>query len=204
LGHLRERRLSSLSEAREPRRVLDDFWDQVQAMCLEEGLWNFMMRTVQIDASTTVVPAFGFRYAFTIPNDKVRTTLVSTVETFSQPLLDYREETGYWYADWTPLFVQYQSSDPLYGTNLGDWPATFTAYVALQLAEYACGKITGSEKMLEGPTGISRRLYKAKIKAKANDAMNEPPGEMPTGTWARSRRGFLRGVPAPGGDQFDD
>lgn len=202
--HLRERRLASLSEAREPRRVLDDFWDQTQQLCLEEGLWNFMQRTVQIDASTTVIPAFGFKYAFTKPTDWLRTTLVSSVETFNPPLLDYQDETRYLYANWTPLFVQYQSNDPQYGTDLGSWSATFTAYVALQLAESTCGKITGSTALLEGQFGISKRLHNARIKAKANDAMNEPPGQLPTGTWVRSRRGFLRGVPLPGGTQFDD
>jgi len=204
LGHLRERRLASLSENREPRRVLDDFFDQVQQECLEEGLWNFMIRAVSEDASATVVPGFGWKYAFTIPLDWVRTVLISTVETFSPPLLDYAEETGYWYANWTPLFIRYQSSDTLYGKNLGAWSGVFTAFVALKLAEEACGKITGSTTLLEGPTGISARLKRARTKAKSNDAMNQPPGEMPTGTWARSRRGFLRGVPLPGGTQYDD
>jgi hypothetical protein len=204
LGHLRERRLASLTEAREPRRVLDDFWNQVVSECLEEGLWNFMVRAVQADSSATVTPAFGWKYAFAIPADWVRTVLISTVETFTPPLLDYAEETGYWYANWTPLFARYVSSDPLYGQNLGSWTANFTKYVSYQLAQYACGRITGSEDLLAGPEGITKRLHHAKIKAKSNDAMNQPPGQIPTGTWVRSRRGFLRGVPLPGGTQYDD
>lgn len=204
LLHLRERRLASLTEQREPRRVLDDIFDQVQGECLAEGLWNFMLRAIEIDSSSTVSTQFGWKYAFKIPDDWIRTVLISTTETFNPPLLDYAEETGYWYADWTPIFVKYVSSDPLYGQNLGRWTANFTAYVALKLAEYGCGRITGSETLLNGPDGIVRRCYKAKIKAKSNDAMNQPPGQMPTGTWARSRRGFLRGLPMPGGTGFDD
>jgi hypothetical protein len=201
LHHLGQVRLASLSESRSARRVLDDFWDQTVQECLEAGLWNFMLRTVQIDASTTIVPSFGFKYAFTIPVDQVRTILVSTVETFTPPDLDYREETGYWYDNFTPIYVQYLSKDTLYGLNLGAWPGNFTKFVSLQLAEYACKEITGSTELLAGPDGISKRLYKAMMKAKSNDAMDEPPQEMPTGTWTRSRRGFLRGVPVPGGTQ---
>jgi hypothetical protein len=202
--HLGERRLATLAEPRDSRRVLDDLWDHVTALCLEEAQWNFMLRTVQIDASTTVTPAFGWNYAFKIPNDRVRTTLISTVETLTPPLLDFFEETGYWYANVTPLYVQYQSNDVIYGLNLGVWPATFTQYHALQLAEMACMRIPGKQELLEGKAGISERLRKARIKAKSNDAMNEGPREMPTGTWARSRRGFLRGAPLPGGTSFDD
>lgn len=204
LFHLHERRLGSLTENREPRRVLDDIWDHVVQLCLEEAQWNFMLRAVQIDASSTVTPGFGWTYAFTIPDDWLRTTIVSSVETFSPPLLDFSEESGYWYSNITPLFVKYQSNDPLYGLDLGSWTACFTAYVAYQLAEYAAGKLTGKAELIEGANGISRRLKHARIKAKSNDAMNTGPQEMPTGTWVRSRRGFQRGVPMPGGDMFDD
>lgn len=204
LLHLGERRIASLNENREPRRVLDDLWPTVRQLCLEEAQWNFFLRTIQIDASGTLTPSFGWKYAFTIPTDWLRTKLVSTVETMTPPLLDFAEETGYWYANFTPLFVSYVSNDALYGQNLGAWTANFTAYVALQLAEYACHRIPGKTELLEGKNGISGRLNKARIKAKSNDAMDTGPREMPTGTWARSRRGFLRGAPLPGGTTFDD
>ena len=35
LGLLGERKLASLTEQREPRRVLDGFWDQTVAYCLD-------------------------------------------------------------------------------------------------------------------------------------------------------------------------
>lgn len=202
--HLGVRRFKSLSDPVEARRVIDDYWDTTVLRCLEEAMWNFMLRTIQGDASTNVVPAFGWKYAFPKPVDFVRTTIVSSVETFVPPLTDYVDETNYWYANFTPLFVKYQSNDPQYGMDLGAWSANFTTYVSLQLAEDACLKATGSTDRLEGNFGISRRLRTARIKAKSNDAMDEGPREMPTGTWARSRRGFLRGVPLPGGTQFDD
>lgn len=202
--HLGVRRFRTLTDAVEARRTIDDFWNTAVLRCLEEAQWNFMLRFIQEDASTNVVPGFGWKYAFPKPVDFVRTTMVSTVETFTPPLLDFVDETGYWYANFTPLFIKYQSNDPQYGMDLGAWSANFTTYVSLQIAEDACLKVTGSTEKLEGQFGISRRLRVARIKAKSNDAMNEGPREMPTGTWARSRRGFLRGTPLPGGTQFDD
>lgn len=199
LVHLGERRLASLSESTDHRRTLDDLWNQTVQQCLEEAQWNFMLRTIQIDASTNVVPAFGYKYAFPKPVDWLRTTIVSADETFTPPLTDFTDETNYWWANFTPLFIKFQSSDTQYGLNLGAWTANFTNYLALQLAEHGCLRITGKTERLEGQTGISRRLRNARIKAKSNDAMNEGPQEMPTGTWARSRRGFLTGMSGPGG-----
>lgn len=190
LGHLRERRLGSLSENREPRRALDDFYDQVVQECLEEGYWNFMIRSVQADHSETLTPGFGWAYAFPLPNDWVRVVIVSADESFTIPLMEYVEEAGYLYANVTPLFYRYISKDPQYGKNLGTWTGNFTGFVALKLAEYACGRVTGSDKLLDGPNGISSRCRKAKVKAKSVDAMNEPPGRMPFSSWVTSRGGF--------------
>lgn len=198
LGLLEERRIASLSENRESRRVLDDYWGSVPLYCLEQGLFRFSKRVVQIDASTTMVPAFGYNSAFTIPNDWIRTVVISTAPNLDPPLLQYNEETGYWYADATPLYVSYISSDPLYGMNIGAWPQAFADYVALRLARKACKRITGKTEALNGPTGLINQEDRARRVTKANDAMNDPPGMPPVPFWARSRRGAF----GPGGLWF--
>jgi hypothetical protein len=142
-----------------------------------------------MDYSATVAPAFGFKYAFGIPDDWIRTRLMSASETLSPPLLQYKEETGYWYANITPLFSQYNSRDPLYGMNLGAWPASFTDYVSKRLARMTCSLITGKDDKLMGPQGLIKQEEKACTVAAANCAMNDPVGFSPTGSWARSRRG---------------
>jgi hypothetical protein len=192
LGHLNERRLASLNEQREPRRVLDDYYASVTGFCLERKIWNFMLRTVEIDASSTVTPAFGYNFAFKIPNDWVRTRWVSVSPQMQPPLNDFREETGYWYANATPLFISYSSNDPLYGMNLGAWPASFEDYVALRLAAKACGRITGKSELLPGPEGLLKREEKAYKIASANCAMNEAVGFAPVSSWVRARRGSGR------------
>jgi hypothetical protein len=190
LGHLGERRLASLAEPREPRRVLDDYWDSVVGYCLERKLWNFMLRVISIDASSTVTPAFGYVYAFKIPADRIRTVLVSTQPQLNPPLNDYKEETGYWYANATPLFVGYSSNDPLYGMDLGAWTSSFEKYVGLALAVASCTRIRNSDELLRGPDGLLKREMREYKVAAANSAMNNPVGFAPTSSWVRSRRSW--------------
>ena len=200
LGHLDERALASLAENREPRRALDAFWTGAVDFCLERKFWNFGYRTVEIDASSTLVPLFGFLYAFRIPNDWIRTRRFSAVPTLDPPLVQMAEETGYWYTNITPIYVQYNSNDPLYGMDLGAWPQSFADYVALHLAVKACKRVTGSTQILQGPDGLLKREEKAYKVANSICAMNEAIGFAPQPFWVRARRGFSPLLPGPGGD----
>lgn len=193
-------RKTTLTEQREPRRVLDDLWDTVVAYCLERKFWNFSYRSVAIDASTSVVPEFGFLYAFPVPDDRIRTRLISSTPTFDPPLLQFREEAGYWFTNVTPLYVQFNSRDTLYGLNIGAWPASFADYVAHRLATKACARLPAKAELLAGPQGLIKREEKAYKVAAANCAMNEAVGFAPQSSWVRSRRGFSSRLPGPGGD----
>lgn len=182
---LGERRLASLSEAREPRRALDDAWDDTVAYCLEAGFWNFAMRAVQIDSSPSVTPTFGYNYAFTKPGDFIRTYCLGFTETFEPPLLDIVDEPNYWFTNVDPLYVKYVSDDQAYGMDLSIWSESFADYNATRLAVKTCKRITGSfpdEKLL-------KQEKDALALAKSKDAMDEPAKFPPQGTWTRSRRG---------------
>lgn len=184
---LLERPMVNLSINNEQKRVLDSQWDDVVGYCLSQGLWRFAKRTVQIDASSTVAPAFGFLNAFNIPDDWVRTVTGSANAQLDPPLLDMKEEAGYWYANSTPLYVAYVSDDPLYGMDLGKWPPAFTDYVAHRHARQCFGGLPGKDTdLLEG---IKRDEKVAKRNAKGNDAMNDPPGQAPMSLLTRSRLG---------------
>lgn len=188
LAHLQERTIVSLTENREPVRVLNDLWPETLAYCLEREYWNFTYRAIQIDASTTVVPSFGYTYAFAIPTDWVRTRKMSGVPQFDPPLLDVKEETGYWFANLTPIYVQYNSNDAWHGGNLGAWPASFADYVEKRLAVRACGRITGKSDLLPGKDGLEAKEYKAYKVAISNCAMNESIAFAPLCSWVAARR----------------
>jgi hypothetical protein len=183
-----ERRLASLSEDRKPRYLLDQVWTDENgvASCLEEGQWNFAMRAVQIDYDTAVSPAFGLAYGFTKPSDWVRTSGVCSDERFEVPYRLYKEEAGYWYADITPLYVRYVSSDANFGGDLSNWPATFTQYVATYFASQIIFNLTADKEKIGA---IHALLKKVKRDALNKDAMNDATGMPFRGSWSRSRAG---------------
>jgi hypothetical protein len=198
-----ERRLASLSEARSARYHLDDAYDDSLAACLEQGMWNFAMRSVQIDASDSVTPAFGFAYAFTKPDDWVRTYIMSASDRLDPQLLgnQYNDEAGYWYADVDPLYIKYVSNDTTYGGDLSLWPESFTNYVAASLAVTTCPVIRSdaAAKM----ESLEKKEARAKADARTKDAMNEGPLFPPAGSWTTARsRGSRKPRSVPGGMIF--
>src|SRR5215813_10724733 len=186
LRHLGERKLASLAEAREPRRAIDDVWERGVRYCLEQGLWNFALRTVLLDASPSISPAFGYTHAFAKPGDWIRTAQVADNETLRPPLLDYSDEADLWYANCDPLYVQYVSDAVSYGFDLSRWTETFTEYVAVTLARRICKGITSSESVHDELMRLEKR---ARSDARAKDAMNQAVAFPPQGTWVRSRTG---------------
>lgn len=144
LGHLGERTLASLSENREPRRVLDDYYNGVISHCLEQGNWKFAHVSKRLNASNSVEPDFGFTEAFAKPEDFVRLSRISESADLELPLLSYREENGFWYADTTPIYVEFVSdSASLGGFDLSRWTQSFEDYVIARLARQAVTRICG-------------------------------------------------------------
>ena len=181
-----ERRLASISENREPRRVLDDVWnDGAVDYCLEQGQWNFAMRAVEITPSA-VTPAFGFTYAFDKPNDFIRTAGVSEDESFNVPLLDTMEEVGFWFANVTPIYVRYVSNAASYGSDFQRWPSSFAKYVAAFLASEICFTITQSAEKQNFIITLAMDRLK---KAKSIDAMADATAFTPQGGWSSARQG---------------
>lgn len=185
LRKLKERKLASLVEETKARRQLDDVWDSggVIKACLEQGYWNFAIRTSKITKEVGFTPSFGYANQFIIPADFVRLVALSTDPYQRVPLNRYTEEAGNWYADETEIYVSYISNDDDYGANLSRWPETFVTFVEFYLANEVAGVLTGEEAMVE------KALRAALVDARSKDAMNEPTKFMPQGTFTRARMG---------------
>ena len=182
---LGERRLRTLAEDRPSRRYLDDAWDDgIVDSCLEEGYWNFATRSVEIPASTTITPDFGYRYAFAKPDDYIKTGALCTDEFFDNPLLRYTDEANYWFADVDIIYVQYISNDAAYGQNFALWPATFEKFVQVSLADEVKELVTGNDGKYDR---IQKALKDARINARSKDAMNQPQKMNPRGSWVTAR-----------------
>lgn len=184
LRNLGERKLANLQEKRDPRFYLDDEWTEGVQQCLSAGYWNFAMRTLRIDASPEIQPAFGFKNVFPKPEDWVRTFIVADNEDFNLPLKDYVDENFAIYTGITPIYLRYVSDDPNFGWNLTRWTPGFVEYVAAYLA-FIIAPRTGKAK--DDVDKLDKRQQKWLIKAASRDAMDLPPGRPPHGTWVTSR-----------------
>lgn len=193
-------RLASLSEAREPRYLLDEIWnDGGVRFCLEQAQWHFAMRSSRLDYNPAVTPDWGFQRAFDKPTDWVATSGVFYDAYMRSPLTQYADEVSYWFADEDEIFVKYVSDDASYGMDLAKWPATFTEYVKAYFASKIIRKLPGGTEKVEDichpRTGV---LARALDTAKNKDAMTQPATFPTRGTWvaarhAGARRGFRDG-----------
>lgn len=185
----KERKLSSLSENREPRRLLDDAYGDITTIgvvrqCLQMGQWTFATRAQMLDYTPSVEPEFGYRRAFDQPDDWVRTTAVCSDEYFKCPLLEYASERGYWYADLDTIYIRYVSDHANYGGDLSQWHEAFVNLVEASLAMDICGSLTGANGEF-----VEKMYKKAKADAMSSDAMEKPTVMLPSGSWSSARRG---------------
>ena len=182
LGH---RRLSDTGEAVEAGRELVAVHSDVVLECLSAGSWNFATETVMADADTGVTPEFGYPEVFAKPSDWLRTVSISTDENFCAPLLDYYDDSTYWSAESTPIYIRYVSSDTGMGLDLTRWTPVFARYVALEHADRVCMALTQNAGMKEA---IGKLRDKARRRALNLDAMNEPnPKFPPPNSWTLAR-----------------
>jgi len=190
LTHLESRLIASLSENREPRRVLDQYWganDKLVRFALQQGDWNFATRTTMLSYDTAVTPAFGLSYAFAKPTDFKRLISIASDERFESPLLariGYVDEAGFWYSDLQDLYLRYVSDGDTYGFSSGQWTETFRNYLSFRLAWLACKRITGKEDM---KLDLEKGMDKALAEARSINSMNEGTKMPRPGNWARSR-----------------
>lgn len=189
---LKERKLASLSENREPRRLLDDAWGDGGVTsggvkyCLEMGMWTFATRTVQIDYSPSVEPTFGYRYAYNQPEDMVKPCGLWQDERMQTPLIAYVDERHYWYCDLQTIYVSYVSNAAQYGLDLSLWPETFVDLVEARLAQRIAGNLTQGMDLIQ----LAEANWKAvKLRAESTDAMKKPTKFLPEGSWTMARRG---------------
>lgn len=192
-----ERRLATLTEARKPRLLLDDVWnDEGILACLEEGDWNFALRTISAVYDPTIQSGFGYLYAFAHPDDWLRTAGIAVDPYFENTLTRYSDERGYWWADLNTIFVRYVSSDSQYGMNLTLWPQSFKLFAGAHFASKIIGSLTHDEEKIDK---VMKARGMALKSALGKDGLNEPPGFFPRGNLSRARRGQYYGAPSRNG-----
>ena len=184
-----ERTLASVTENREPRRLLDQVYDSgAIKTCLEAGFWNFAARTVQIEYDPGVDPDFGFERAFVKPSDWCRTMSVSPDEYSYIPYKshEFADEAGYWWADIDTLYVKYVSDGASYGGDLTKWTESFARYFEAYLASRIAWKLTRDKDTVAMLEDEAKKRLKSAV---GKDAQDTGTSMAPEGAWNRSRRG---------------
>ena len=190
LKHLGERKLASLTEDQETRRYLDDEYDSALRYCGRQGFWNFALRAQKIDHSTETTPAFGYLFAFEKPADCLKVMNVSSSESFSPTLRDFRDQTEFWLANIDPLYVLFASSNKTIDPAL--FPEDYAEYVGAYLGLQILPRIT--QKSADEIQAFEKRVARFLAVARANDAVDQGPAQRPYGSWvtSRSTRGSLQ------------
>lgn len=181
------RGIVSLTENRESRRVLDTAWnDGAVEYCLEQGFWEFAIRTQMMTYDPSISTDFGYQYGYGKPSDYIRTYAFCSDENFDSPIIKYADEATVWYTDYDTIYVQYVSDDEDYGFNYSAWPETFAQLVSTYLASLVCTRLTQSTSKKDK---IDKDLEKALVDARSKSAMNKPTKFLHPGTWSSARRG---------------
>lgn len=182
-----ERSLASLAEARPPRYYLDEIWNDGTGAIdkvLEEGLWNFAIRTVAVTYDVGIAPPFGYQRAFAKPTDFIRTSAVCSDEYFNNPLTRYRDEAGYWLADLDTLYIRYVSNDANFGNNWALWSPSFITFFECWLAWKIIKRVT-QDKQAHKDAELA--MKRARLEARSRDAQAEGAQFMPRGAWVSAR-----------------
>ena len=186
LRELGERKLASLSENTEPRRVLDDVYTAGVKYCLEKGHWKFAQRASKLSYTPSYTAPFGYSRQFTKPSDLVKVSKVCVDEYFKTPLLNYSDEAGFWFADLDDIYISYVSNDSSYGLDMALWPETFVLFVERYLATRILPRLKQNRTDLADMLKLTKD---ARIDALSKDAIQGPTVFPPTGSWVRSRGG---------------
>lgn len=185
-----DRRLSHLTENREPRYLLDEVWAGGRGVraCLEGAQWHFAMRSARFDYDVAHTPEFGLRYAFVKPSDWVLTSGVFQDAYMQAPLLQYADETGFWFADQQEIFVRYVSDHANYGGDFSKWPETFTEYVKAYFASRIIRKLPGGAEKVESICDPKKGACALALSAAKNRSVMTGPATFPNrGSWVAAR-----------------
>lgn len=199
-GHLRQERLLDLTDDVVLKRELDAVYDATLQICLEEGLWKWSLRSIEISADPSIDTSDfgGFAYGFTLPTDFVRIANINADPYFraNSEVTDF-EITGpgkTLYCDTESFFLKYVSNGATFGLDLASWPESFAEAVGARLAEKIAMRVTKSSDDHKACLAFGDRWMQ---QAKIRDAVDERIKAKPTGRLVCARAGG--GRPKPNG-----
>lgn len=192
LLHLGEGRLETLTDDVEARYVLEAAFPTVALDALSRGDFNFAIKRVEVEQSSTTEAIPGYEFAYDHPTDWLRTIAYSALADFrdiffNESDLDLVDQMGAWHTNLSQLYVEYISTDAVADSFIPNYPPSYVEFVAALLARQIC------ERLTQGTTKIQYLdqvvIKQTLLKAKSNDARNLKQGTLRPGVWSRALRG---------------
>lgn len=130
---------------------------------LRSHTWNCAVKRAQL-SPVDDAPAYGYRHAYLLPGDWVRTLKVGGYLDFTE---DFRHEGRYLLAGSSPTFLRYVSRNE----NEGEWDDLLISVMTARMKWVLCYPITKSTSLR---TELRAEFVQMLKEAKSIDSMGEP------------------------------
>ncbi|MEY5098180.1 MAG: Burkholderia virus BcepC6B [Pseudomonadota bacterium] len=195
LTHLGESTILLPTDNVKQARVLSAIYDDTRDAELRANRWKFAIKRTRMSALAEA-PAWGYSFQYELPDNYLAMVQVNDiyVTTGTKQKAPWSVEGRRVLTDLgAPLALRYVAR--IVDTTLFD--ALFTDSFSLRLAMNACEALTQSDTKFQKLA----QLYKEAIsRAVRVDAVENPPDELPSGSWITSREGgSVSGLAADGG-----
>jgi hypothetical protein len=187
---LGDQRILSLTDNTNQGRTLASMYAPVRDAELRRNRWNFAIRRAALPALADA-PEWGYSRQFQVPNDFM--SLVQVNDVYIRPRSKAKGpwslEAGRILTDMgAPLKVRYVARIE----NSGLFDPLFVEMLACKLAFEACESLTQSGQKKQA---LAEEYKMALSEAARSDAIENPPDELPRGSWldARENTDYLGG-----------
>lgn len=182
LTKLGDQRILLLSDDNNAARTLNSMFDDVRDAEIRRHRWKFALKRDQLSA-LVAAPSWGFQFQYPLPTDFLG--LVQVNEYYMRTGLTYKRpwsvEAGNILTDFpAPLKIRYMARID----NPALYDPLFVEVLACKLAMESAEALTQSS----GKKQAAMEEYKfALSEALRQDAIENPPDELPQGSWLDSR-----------------
>jgi hypothetical protein len=181
---LGEQTILLMSDNTAQARTMAALFDDTRDAELRAHRWKFAIKRTQLSALADT-PTFGYSLQYELPPDYLALVQVGEfyVRTGLKQRAPWSVEDGRIHTDLAaPLALRYVSRV----TDTAKFDALFVEVLACRLAMEACEARTQSDTKFQRVAGQYQQALDTALRV---DAIENPPDELPDGSWLQSRQG---------------
>lgn len=186
-----------LTDDNKPARTLNLIFDSVADAEVQDNRWKFAIRRTELSALVEP-PLNGYAYQYPLPDDHL--SLLQVGQTYVR---SFDSNQGLWSVEGQMILTSIPAPLPIRYIrrviDANDYPAIFVEALACRLAMEACETLTQSDSKYQR---VAQQYLMTIGKARTQDALENPPDELPEGSWLDVRTSSGRFTSAAGGPLF--